>query len=254
MQNVEDDLNNELLNQKFELDINQNEVLTTFQDIAKGYTLVENCIAVLSDLQANRSYIYMGKLAKLLGLDFQPSQQQINSIWEDSILRIMHPEDLIKKHTLELQFFHFLKSKPIFERINFYATCIIRMQDTKGNYMLVRHRLFYVQSNRIGSFGLALCLYNICTKLDHSDIDTSITNSATGDIFYPMLADYKSILTKREKEILALVDQGKASKEIAEILSVSIFTINRHRQNILEKLQVKNSHEACQLAKSMQLI
>lgn len=254
MQSIEDDLNNELLNQKFELDINQNEVLTTFQDIAKGYTLVENCIAVLSDLQANRSYIYMGKIAELLGLDFQPLQQQIDSIWEDSILHIMHPEDLIKKHTLELQFFHFLKSKSILERINFYATCIIRMQDIKGNYMLVKHRLFYVHSNRTGSFGLALCLYNICTKLDHADIDSSITNSATGLVFYPMLAEYKSILTKREKEIIALVDQGKASKEIAEILSVSIFTINRHRQNILEKLQVKNSHEACQLAKSMQLI
>ena len=37
------------------------------------------------------------------------------------------------------------------------------------------------------------------------------------------------------------------SKDIAQTLSISINTVNRHRQNILEKLQVNNSIEACGL-------
>jgi DNA-binding NarL/FixJ family response regulator len=43
------------------------------------------------------------------------------------------------------------------------------------------------------------------------------------------------------------------SKEIASDLSISINTVNRHRQNILEKLHVDNSIEACRIAKGLNL-
>lgn len=38
--------------------------------------------------------------------------------------------------------------------------------------------------------------------------------------------------------------QGLLSKEIADRLSISINTVNIHRQNILQKMQVNNSLEA----------
>ncbi|MDE5846342.1 MAG: LuxR C-terminal-related transcriptional regulator [Muribaculaceae bacterium] len=44
------------------------------------------------------------------------------------------------------------------------------------------------------------------------------------------------------------------SAEIAGLLNISIHTVSRHRQEIISKLQVKNTHEACRLAKSMGLI
>lgn len=44
------------------------------------------------------------------------------------------------------------------------------------------------------------------------------------------------------------------SKEIAETLSISINTVSRQRQEILGKLQVKNSIEACRIAKDLKLI
>ena len=62
------------------------------------------------------------------------------------------------------------------------------------------------------------------------------------------------ILTDREKEILLLIKEGKLSKQIADILEISIHTVNRHRQNILEKLSVGNSIEAVMAAESMRLI
>lgn len=45
-----------------------------------------------------------------------------------------------------------------------------------------------------------------------------------------------SCLTPREFEIFRLLGQGKAPKEIARDLSISIKTINNHRSNIREKL------------------
>ncbi len=62
------------------------------------------------------------------------------------------------------------------------------------------------------------------------------------------------ILTQREKEVLTLIKAGKLSKEIAELLGISLHTVNRHRQNILEKLSVGNSVEAIMAATVMRLL
>ncbi|MDD7251112.1 MAG: response regulator transcription factor [Prevotellaceae bacterium] len=53
-----------------------------------------------------------------------------------------------------------------------------------------------------------------------------------------------SQLTAREKDIIKMVAQGKASKEIAGILHISPLTVNTHRKNIMDKLQ---AHSATQL-------
>ncbi len=50
----------------------------------------------------------------------------------------------------------------------------------------------------------------------------------------------KSALTARETEILKLVAEGKSNKEIAEDLFISVFTVKRHRANIMEKLNLRN--------------
>ncbi len=47
------------------------------------------------------------------------------------------------------------------------------------------------------------------------------------------------ILSTREKQVLQLVIRGKSSKDIAEILFISFRTVERHRENIMKKLNVK---------------
>lgn len=46
-------------------------------------------------------------------------------------------------------------------------------------------------------------------------------------------------LTDREKEILQLIAEGKSSKEIAEILFLSSKTVDAHRKNIMDKLNLR---------------
>ena len=57
-------------------------------------------------------------------------------------------------------------------------------------------------------------------------------------------------LTFREQEVLSLVAQGRADKEIASQLSISLHTVKSHLRNILAKLQVNSRREAAWLAKS----
>lgn len=50
-----------------------------------------------------------------------------------------------------------------------------------------------------------------------------------------------STLTKREKEILALISKEYSNPEIAQKLFLSVETVNTHRKNILQKTGVKNT-------------
>ncbi len=45
-------------------------------------------------------------------------------------------------------------------------------------------------------------------------------------------------LTEREREVLRLIAEGLPSKDIAEKLGISVSTVERHRPNIMEKLNL----------------
>lgn len=80
-------------------------------------------------------------------------------------------------------------------------------------------------------------------------VRSRLVNFRTGEVlpFQPDEADCDA-LSGRETEILRMIGRGKLSKEIAEELSISVHTVNTHRQRILEKLNVDNSMEAVRYA------
>lgn len=50
-------------------------------------------------------------------------------------------------------------------------------------------------------------------------------------------------LSKREVEILKAIKAGNSSKEVAELLNLSFYTVETHRKNINQKLNLKNQQE-----------
>jgi len=55
-------------------------------------------------------------------------------------------------------------------------------------------------------------------------------------------------LTIREREVLKLIAEGKSSKEIAQALFISVFTVNNHRASIMEKLNLKKATDLVKYA------
>ncbi len=55
-------------------------------------------------------------------------------------------------------------------------------------------------------------------------------------------------LTKRETEIVKLVSEGFINKEIADQLNISIRTVDAHKSNIMQKLQLKSNVEMVKYA------
>ncbi len=63
-------------------------------------------------------------------------------------------------------------------------------------------------------------------------------------MYYYRNMDEINNLTQREKEILALITEGKSNPEIAEALIISIHTVKAHIENIFRKLNVHNKVQA----------
>jgi two-component system, NarL family, response regulator NreC len=55
--------------------------------------------------------------------------------------------------------------------------------------------------------------------------------------------DTYELLTNREREVLQLVAEGKSNKEVANLLNLSLYTVETHRTHILQKLNLHSVPE-----------
>ncbi|TDQ76596.1 response regulator [Sphingobacterium yanglingense] len=61
-------------------------------------------------------------------------------------------------------------------------------------------------------------------------------------------------LTKREKQLIKLLAQGKTTADIADELFLSKFTVDTYRKNLLQKFKVRNTSELLMLIVQEQLL
>jgi two-component system response regulator NreC len=60
--------------------------------------------------------------------------------------------------------------------------------------------------------------------------------------------DTHNLISDREKEVLTLIAKGYSNKEIAEQLVISVKTVETHKGNLMEKLQMKTRPELVEFA------
>ncbi|WP_313238755.1 helix-turn-helix domain-containing protein [Sphingobacterium multivorum] len=228
-------------------------VLKHYKSYAKTFADIHNGIVVLSDLTANWSYTYMRTIAERLYLPSYDKKLEINGIWEDFLLERVYPDDLAIKHALELQFLNLVKKKDLAERFNYQANSILRVEGREGQIIQLSHQIFYLDTPGPEFPQLALCCYTLLPETETSiNLRNYILNQVTGVVHHLDGYGAKTSISTREKEILSCIKEGMISKRIAEKLGLSINTVNRHRQNILQKLRVRNSYEAVSVFNKMQ--
>ncbi len=66
--------------------------------------------------------------------------------------------------------------------------------------------------------------------------------------FMSTIPEEETELSSREKEILQLIAEGKSSKEIGDILFLSSKTVDTHRKNIMDKLELRTIPELTKYA------
>lgn len=70
-----------------------------------------------------------------------------------------------------------------------------------------------------------------------------------------VLTDYRrhvtnpvDLLTSREREVLSLIAEGKTNKEIANLLNLSVYTVESHRGSVMEKLNLHSAGDIVRFA------
>lgn len=85
--------------------------------------------------------------------------------------------------------------------------------------------------------------------------ELSLSKEAQQIILNPAIDNFElPRLTKREQQILKSISQGKTSSQIAELLFISVITVETHRRNLLQKFKAKNMIELVKIATENKLI
>lgn len=252
---MQDQLASTLLEQVFTPHDEKYIMLQQYKKLAEAYINIDHSIAVLSDFQADKSYIYVGSFGKLFGL--ASGNIVIDSAFEECIFSKIHPDDLTERHILELSYFEHQKKLPAQEREKYSTFSRIRACNTTGSYCYINHRTIYLKTLPNDSVWLALCTYAPSADVNQRPgIDGKIINNETGEIIsFDTYKNYgQALLSKREIEIITYVAKGMGSKQIAEELNIAVHTVRRHRQNIIQKMQVANATEAVKTCLVMGII
>ena len=64
----------------------------------------------------------------------------------------------------------------------------------------------------------------------------------------------RAVLSAREDQVVKLIAEGQSSREIARSLTISVNTVERHRENILQKLGMRDRTELTRYAIRVGLI
>lgn len=173
----------------------------------------------------------------------------------DMLEERIHPDDRAQLIEYQIEHGHFIYSLPIEKRNDYQQIFQYRILNAQQQYVNVISRQQVIQQDKNRKAWIVMGVLDVAPdQTPIEKVKRTIINRRTGEILAPTFGSIDKQLTAREKEILLLIRQGFLSKEIAEKLDLSIYTVNNHRKNILSKLNVNNVIEAINLARENGII
>lgn len=201
------------------------------------------CYCWLLNVKSATFEIISPEIEKILGYP-------IEEITFQFLLEKVHPDDTPYLLNFEVTLADFFSRLPNKKRFRYKIQYDFRLQKSNGDYIRILNQMVMVEyditNNLIRTFGIQTDISLLKTTVrptlsfialqneDPSYIDVDIKN-----IYKPT----RSILSKREKEVLALMLSGYISKEISSMLNISKFTVDSHRKKMLEKTESKSISE-----------
>jgi DNA-binding CsgD family transcriptional regulator len=219
----------------------------------RKFSVLDNSSMAILDFCKNNCLFVKSKMADLLGFNID----EVLSRGQQYFLEHIHPEDIEAVVDSIVRSFAFLKELPVEHRSDYKTILNFRIKSVRQESIQLIQQRIVLESDASGNIWLMVV---ICDWLPDSPRFTKVgirLINLRNNRFYLFDTEnlaQKSILSKREIEILSLVSKGMASKEIADQLYISVHTVNNHRQKIIEKMDVENSAEAIAFGKSLGII
>ncbi len=210
---------------------------------------VKNSGLTVFDLNKKEHVYSSFNLTNLFGYD-------LNKIDTNYYNSRVHAEDLISLMNVGILVLRKLYELPIKERKDYKLQNEYRILNSQNKYIRIIEQFQVLELDNRGNFWLALSTMDISPhQEDYEGIRSQWIHLESGEINLVEIKKNKSDkLSNRENEILSFVNDGLLSKEISEKLSISLHTVNTHRQNILKKLGANSSIEAIKFARNLKLV
>ncbi|MFY7898970.1 MAG: LuxR C-terminal-related transcriptional regulator [Chitinophagaceae bacterium] len=204
------------------------------------------------DVAQKKVLFYSSNFGKLLG--YQPDDYQ--NIGQEFFAAKIHPEDAITCSLNGIAILKVLNKFSAEEKLQHKMVTEYRMLNAQGKYVRLIEQYQVLELDADGKIWLMFNIVDIAPNQEELDqCRSKLLNFKTGEIVLLDLPTKMQFeLTNREIEILRLVKQGFLSKEISYKLSISVNTVNTHRQRFLEKLGANNSIEAVTFATKFGLL
>lgn len=157
-------------------------------------------------------------------------------------LEVTHPDDLLR-HTLGRTKMLSVGNRLFNAKTGTYLfSSNFRIRNSLGEYHDLLFQLYFFYSelhNAVFLFLLHTDIFAFKKRKNgcHYYIGDDLTNFRFPDKELLMIG---SPFTPREFEIILMIEQGMNTEQIAEKLSLSVYTVNTHRGNILNKTDFKN--------------
>jgi len=161
----------------------------------------------------------------------------------------IHPDDQPTFLNHENTVVDFFNKLPIDKFTKYKVSYDYRVQNSEGEYVRILHQVVVLQHDDDKRVITTLGVHTDITAIKsdhHSKLsfiglqnEPSFFNVAVKERYAPS----KELFSKREKEVLQYLVKGLQSIEIAEKLSISRYTVDTHRKNILSKSNSKNTPE-----------
>ena len=167
---------------------------------------------------------------------------EINAMF---FLEQIHPSDKPYFLNFENKLTEFFNHLPLEKRGSYKYQHDYRIKTKENNYIRLLHQIIPIEYDET-SFYRSLVLHTDITHIKPNGTPCfSIIGLGNEPSYYNIqdtvsLTESNLFFTKKQREILKLMVEGKSSKEIAGALYISLHTVNTHRKNILIKANCKS--------------
>jgi len=214
-----------------------------------------NTTLLLHDTSENR-FIYMSDKPGILG-GYDPDDFTSETGMDFSFNHI-HPDQRSAALQIQLKILSYGMDHMATAENNIVANMMFQYKKKDGTYIQLLQKVMAVEANDTGHPLLYLKYGYDVSHLVKPSVGL-IINAPDETLIWEYNTEKKALeqvnlLSAQEKKVLALLSQGKQSKEIAEILFSSPHTIDTHRRHLLKKTNCIDSTALITFAKMTGLI
>lgn len=208
------------------------------------------CVTWILDLRTEQYNFITNNTIDFFGFDSVNYQIQGRCFHES----IIHPDDTQNTRKLIQNVWKVLSIIPYDQMPNYKFSHDYRIVKPDGKVVRILEQNSVLQQDASGKITHLLGVCNDITQWKKTGTQLASLSSSIDKQYFLFTSDNttaiqpKTILSKRELEIVKLISQGHSSKFIADKLFISFHTVNTHRQKMIEKTNTKNTGGLVQFA------